>query len=108
VWFDDKATLETMIRVWNEQKYILDPHGAVAYAGLDWYKKHVQSDVNGIFLECAHPAKFSDSVEKATGIIPEIPDSQKEVLLKPKRAMMMSKHFDEFKDWLLHDEGCSC
>lgn len=108
VWFDDEATLKTMIKVWKEQKYMLDPHGAVAYSGLEWYKNEINNDVQGIFLECAHPAKFADSVEKATGIIPEIPDHQKEVLTKPKRAMMMSKNFDEFKDWLLHDEGCSC
>ena len=107
-WFDDEATMNSMIKVWKEENYMLDPHGAVAYSGIEWYKKNFNSDVEGVFLECAHPAKFSDSVEKATGIIPEIPDHQKSVLTKPKRAMVMSKNFDEFKDWLLHDDGCSC
>lgn len=107
-WFDDESTLKSMIKVWKEHNYMLDPHGAVAFSGLEWYKKEINNDIQGIFLECAHPAKFSDSVEKATGITPEIPDHQKDVLTKPKRAMMMSKNFDEFKDWLLHDEGCSC
>ena len=107
-WFDDDATFASMQKVWNNHEYMLDPHGAVAYSGLEWYKKTVNEDVQGIFLECAHPAKFDETVFKATGIQPTIPDHQKHVLTKPKRAMMMSKNFDEFKDWLLHDDGCSC
>lgn len=107
-WFDDEQTLQTMQEVWKSYNYMLDPHGAVAYSGLKKYKTEISNTIQGIFLECAHPAKFDESVQKAIGITPEIPDHQKSVLNKPKRAMMMSKHFDEFKDWLLHDEGCSC
>jgi threonine synthase len=107
-WFDDEQTMKTMQDVWQSNRYMLDPHGAVAYSGLKKFKTEISDNIQGIFLECAHPAKFDESVQKATGIIPEIPDHQKDVLNKPKRAMMMSKNFEEFKDWLLHDEGCSC
>lgn len=108
VWFNDEQTMNTMKTVWQSNSYLLDPHGAVAYSGLQWYKENVSKEIQGIFLECAHPAKFDSVVKNATGINPEIPEHQKEVLTKPKRSMLMSKNFNEFKDWLLHDEGCSC
>ncbi|TNE70479.1 threonine synthase [bacterium] len=106
--FSDEETMNTMISTWEKQQYVLDPHGAVALSGLQKYKAEIENNVEGIFLECAHPAKFDVPVFKATGVYPEIPEHQKEVLHKPKRAMMISSNFDEFKDWLLHDEGCSC
>lgn len=72
---------ETRCIMKETQNYRLDPHGAVAYASLKKYGK------KGIFLETAHPIKFSN----------EIPGS---LLNKKKEATQMQADYLELKDYL--------
>ena len=60
-----KKRLKPSKRVEKDYGYVLDPHGAVAFVALEniWQKNRME----GFFLETAHPVKFPDSVEKATG-----------------------------------------
>jgi threonine synthase len=57
VTVSDAATTETMKRVFAENNYVLDPHGAVGYRGLADHLLMGPED-RGIFLETAHPIKF--------------------------------------------------
>jgi threonine synthase len=66
--FDDRATLETIARVRGDHGYTLDPHGAVAWLGLE--ASLAERPGVGVFLETAHPAKFADTVERALGAAP--------------------------------------
>ncbi len=57
---------------WATERYLLDPHGAVAAAIL----RHVLEDgEHGVFLATAHPAKFLEVVEATVGFRPSIPTS---------------------------------
>jgi threonine synthase len=51
---------------------MLDPHGAVGYRAL---KADLKAGEVGVFLETAHPAKFTETVESVLGqgtvILPE-------------------------------------
>jgi threonine synthase len=69
---DDDATLEEIRRVHEADGILVDPHTAVAIAAA----RAVPSDpaVPRIVLSTAHPAKFPDAVEAATGIRPLLPD----------------------------------
>ncbi len=67
----DDQTLTMTGQVYRETGYLVDPHTAVGvYAGL---AADHSSGSPLVALACAHPAKFPDAVEKATGIRPPLP-----------------------------------
>ncbi|MEM6701391.1 MAG: threonine synthase [Acidobacteriota bacterium] len=61
---DDELTLETIAAVFQRTGYVLDPHTAVGYLALE---KAVPPGATGVVLATAHPAKFANVVERATG-----------------------------------------
>ena len=61
--YTDKEIASTMRQTLEEEGYLLDPHGAVAFRALTEYLKPGET---GIFLETAHPAKFKETVEGIT------------------------------------------
>ncbi len=98
-WFSDEETQAAIADVYNRNKYILDPHGAVGYLGLKKYL-NTESEV-GVFLETAHPAKFKDTVEKVLNTEIRVPDYLQECLGKEKKSILISKDFSAFKSFLL-------
>ena len=58
---DELQTKEEIKKIFNNTKYILDPHGAVGLVGL---KRNLQSNETGVFFETAHPIKFMDSIRE--------------------------------------------
>ena len=73
-WFDDDQIRQHIRTEYQRSGYALDPHGAIASLGLDHYlDEHPGS--SGIFVETAHPAKFSDIVEPLTGNVLPVPAS---------------------------------
>jgi threonine synthase len=69
----DDETLRTMAQYYKETGYLLDPHTAVGVHAAKMVKRDPSVPV--VALACAHPAKFPDAVEKATGIRPSLPQS---------------------------------
>jgi len=98
--FSDDETRATMKAVAQKYNYVLDPHGAVAYAAI---AKHQQSnpDVVGVFFETAHPAKFDNVVEDAIGVPPVIPHELATLATKEKVATKMKAHYELLKAYLL-------
>jgi threonine synthase len=67
----DTETLETMRECHAETGILIDPHTAVAlHAAMQTLDDPA---VPSVILSCAHPAKFPDAVEQATGIRPTLP-----------------------------------
>ncbi|WP_417886186.1 threonine synthase [Zunongwangia sp.] len=97
--YDDEVTKQAMQSVYKETGYVMDPHGAVGYLGLQEYFKTHPDEV-GAFLETAHPCKFRETVQEAIGKEIEIPDSIKEVLDKEKKAISI-KDYADLKSFLL-------
>ena len=64
---DDAATLEAIARIHRETGRLIDPHTAVAASAAP------KSDGPVVILSTAHPAKFPDAVERATGKKPPLP-----------------------------------
>jgi len=62
--FTDDQIRETLLSVYQTRGYLLDPHGAVGYRALS---ELLRDDETGIFLETAHPAKFTETVEEVVG-----------------------------------------
>lgn len=98
-YLTDEQTKQVMKRCYEENEYILDPHGAIAYDAL--LKSGLANDKTcGIFLETAHPAKFKDVVDDALGIKFPLPEKLKEIVSKKKIATKMKNSYADFKDFL--------
>ena len=96
----DEETKATLKEVFTKYNYLLDPHGAVAYAGLERYLANHPAD-KGMILETAHPVKFYDVVEPVTGQKVEIPQNIQSILNKKKESVQMDPDYDQFKKFLL-------
>lgn len=97
---DDDTTRETIRRVYEENKYILDPHGAVAYTALQKYREQ-HGDAKGIFLHTAHPIKFPDVVSPLIDDKIPVPHSIRGLEKKKGHSLKISADFEELKQWLM-------
>ena len=98
-WFDDDSIRQHITDVYGRSGYILDPHGAVASLGLDSYLAgHPGS--SGIFVETAHPAKFSDIIEPLIGRPPEMPDNLKKFMTGEKCTVAMKSGYGFLAEFL--------
>jgi threonine synthase len=84
---DEDATAATMAEVLRMTGELIDPHTAVGIrAG-----RACRSDpsIPLIALATAHPAKFPDAVEKATGIRPQLPERLADLFERPERYVVL-------------------
>ena len=80
----DSETLAVMKRMYNEHKMLVDPHTAIGIAAAEEFA------VRGtpmITLATAHPAKFPDAVEKATGVRPGLPEHVADLFERSERIV---------------------
>jgi len=96
----DKETKVALKETLSQHNYLLDPHGAVAFAGLEKYLQQ-HKEAKGIILETAHPVKFYDVVELITGQTVERPESIHSILHKKKESLKMVPDYKVFKEFLL-------
>ena len=96
--YTDDQIRETIKRVYDQCGYLLDPHGACGYQSLEEYLSPGQT---GIFLETAHPAKFTETVERiiGKGNVP-LPDKLAAFMQGTKQSIALDKEFETFKAFL--------
>lgn len=95
----DQITKDTLIRVENEQHYLMDPHGAVGYFALENYLHH-HKDLKGIFAETAHPVKFYDVVEPLINKEIPLPKVIENIIHKQKVSTVIDSNYNELRDYL--------
>ena len=113
----DARTVETMKRVYAEYGQMVDPHTAVGIAAA---MDHLDSAASAgashaahpsaradqpetpkvIVLSTAHPAKFSEIVQEATGRPPEMPERLARCLSLNKQAVRIGTGLPELSAWL--------
>ena len=98
----DETTKRVIQQVFDQEQYLLDPHGAVGYISLKEYLRNQEND-KGIFLETAHPVKFHDVIEPLIGISIPLPLSVEELKLKQKNSIKIDPHYSELKELLLNN-----
>jgi threonine synthase len=96
----DEETIASLKKTLKEHNYLLDPHGAVAFASLTKYLA-THTATKGIILETAHPVKFYDVVEPITGEKVKTPEAIKALLNLKKESVKMQADYDLFKEYLL-------
>ena len=67
--FDDDQTIAEIGRVYADTGVLIDPHTATGTAAA----RVMPSEHPIVTLSTAHPAKFPDAVERATGVRPRLP-----------------------------------
>ncbi len=96
--YSDEQIKESMRQCFQDNHYILDPHGACGYRALS---EQLQEGETGIFCETAHPAKFKDTVESVIGTTVDIPARLAAFMQGEKQSIPMSKEFPAFKQYLM-------
>ncbi|MFM8848659.1 MAG: threonine synthase [Actinomycetota bacterium] len=81
---DDADTLATMAAMHAETGLLIDPHTAV---GVSAARRRREPGVPVVTMATAHPAKFPDAVERATGIRPELPEHLSDLLERRERTV---------------------
>ena len=64
-WVDELETKEAIGRIYNDYKYLMDTHTAVAWRTLEKYRLLTDDDCFSIVLSTASPYKFCNSVLEA-------------------------------------------
>jgi len=97
--YSDSEIKAIVKKVYNETNYLCDPHGACGFEALNEYLSEHQI---GVFLETAHPAKFTETMEAIVrkGNI-ELPEKLKEFMKGEKQSDLLNAEFDSFKKYLL-------
>ncbi len=98
--YSDDDTKRAIGKVYSNYSYLLDPHSAVGYLGIDNFVKNNQN-CQGLFLGTAHPCKFSDIIEPIINEKIKIPEQIKLLLDKEKKSILLNNKYEEFSDYLL-------
>ncbi|KJF42720.1 threonine synthase [Draconibacterium sediminis] len=97
--YSDEEIREVILKVYNEHNYLCDPHGACGYQSLSDY---LSENEIGVFLETAHPAKFTETVETVVGKGKvELPEKLAAFMKGEKKSEQMTKEYPDFKRYLL-------
>jgi threonine synthase len=86
---DDAATLATIADTYRSCGMLIDPHTAIAVAAARREIAESPGAAPIVALATAHPAKFSDAIERATGIRPPLPPSLAEIAEKRERITIL-------------------
>lgn len=100
----DEETRDTIKVVYDRHKLLLEPHGSVAWKGLQKYFAENPNDNSPyqacISLETAHPAKFPQEINAILGVDPELPESLKNLDQREEKVIKISNDFESFKAYL--------
>ncbi|KAF0236193.1 MAG: L-threonine [Prolixibacteraceae bacterium] len=100
-WYPDEKIREILKRVYTENNYLCDPHGACGYEAL---AENLRENQIGVFLETAHPAKFTETVESIVGKgnVP-MPDKLAAFMKGEKKSIQLNNEYYNFRNCLMQE-----
>ncbi|MGA2613617.1 MAG: threonine synthase [Spirochaetia bacterium] len=102
VAISDDITLGMMGEIYRTHGVLVDPHTAVGIAAArSALESDMDRDTQIIVLSTAHPGKFADTVLRATGRVPEMPQRLAACLTLPCRSVRMGTTLTELSKYLL-------
>ena len=93
----NEQILETIKNFNNKYNYLADPHTATGLYVLD----RKQSNNPLVSLACAHPAKFGEAIEIATGLKPNFPEKIKNVFDKEEKFTILKNNTEYIKKHII-------
>jgi threonine synthase len=104
---DDTDTMKTIAETYSQSGALIDPHTAVAVAAARAEMTSAAEGTPMIALGCAHPAKFPEPVERATGIRPALPPPLADLLEKPERVVVLPNEIGAVRSFIRgHTRPC--
>lgn len=105
VSINDSQTEQMISKAWKKHRLLLEPHGAVGWAGLMHYlERHEQDrDKISVSLETAHPAKFPEKIQELLSFDPELPPSLQGLEDKEEHITPMNLDYQAFAKYLLNN-----
>ena len=90
-------TLNAIKQIKQKYNYLADPHTSTGLYAL------LEKDANlpWVSLACAHPAKFGDAIEKATGEPPVLPKDLSKLFDKEEKMTILDNDKDTLKSLIL-------
>jgi threonine synthase len=102
VSISDEETRATIKRAHEQHGLVLEPHGAVGWAGLERYlADRPAADPLCVSVETAHPAKFPEEIQALIGLDPEVPPSLRGIEERRESYEQLLVDYDAFRDLLL-------
>lgn len=107
VSISDEETRATIKGTHEASGTILEPHGAVGWAGLTRFldDRTNRADTLAVSVETAHPAKFPEEIRDAVGVFPESPSSLAGVEDRLETYETLAAAYEPFRDILLRRFG---
>jgi threonine synthase len=97
----DDETRETIEEVFRKYGMLIEPHGAVAWRGIEEFLKLNDKIKYGkqlfISLETAHPAKFPEEMKSLSVPEPKLPDSLTSIGNKPESFLSINNNYVELR-----------
>lgn len=103
--FTDDQTRNAIRKVYDETGYILDPHTAVGYLGVEEYIKSDEfrfgnNHSSFVILATAHPAKFSEEIEPVIQKEIKLPERLRKSMEKEKQSIELPNDYRSLKQFL--------
>lgn len=100
----DQETRKTIGTFYREYGKLLEPHGAVAWFGLQEYLKNYSEnsgkDLLYICLETAHPAKFREEISSVLKIKLKLPDSLLKIEFRNEEYISLENNYDTLRKFI--------
>ena len=94
---DDEETMAEMARTLQVTGELIDPHTAIGVAAA---RECHRGSTPIIAQAAAHPAKFPNAVEKATGIRPQLPTNLGDLLEREERFTVLANDIETVKGFV--------
>lgn len=98
----EAETRQAIRGAYEQHRLLLEPHGAVGWAGLQKYLSQAAPAPEQlcVSLETAHPAKFPEEIRAILGFDPPLPPSLQGLEGKAESSVAMANDYQKFKDFL--------
>jgi threonine synthase len=96
----DTETRQTIKEAYQKYGALLEPHGAVGFAGLMKYLAECGDWSPSITLETADPAKFPDEIVRLVGINPPLPEAMASLDERDENFENIPGKYASLKDYL--------
>lgn len=98
----EDETRATIREAWQRHETLLEPHGAVGWAGLKRFltSPGAPADPLAVSVETAHPAKFPEEIRALLGVEPDLPPSLAGIETRPESYGRLTTAYEPFRDLL--------
>jgi threonine synthase len=100
---DDDETIDVIRRTYESTGMLIDPHTAVGIGAAERMRTAIIGPL--VTMATAHPAKFPDAVERATGIRPQLPPHLADLLDRTEFMTELPNDLDAVKQFVKSATG---